>query len=88
MCRKHHKSLGRALVKAAADIPLETERVVTAEWGLASRHRVAILSDIITNENLNLLQINYLAQKVDVLIFLLGRIVLVTELMARPSIRM
>ena len=31
-----------------------------------SRHRAAILSDII-NENLKLLQINYLAQKVDVL---------------------
>ena len=33
---------------------------------LALRHRVAILSDIIVNENLKLLQINYLAQKVDV----------------------
>ena len=37
------------------------------------------------NENLKLLQVNYLAQKVDVLIFLLGHTVLVTELMARPS---
>ena len=34
---------------------------------LASSHRAAILSDIIINENLKLLQINYLAQKVDVL---------------------
>jgi hypothetical protein len=34
---------------------------------LGSRHRAAILSDIIINENLKLLQINYLAQKVDVL---------------------
>jgi hypothetical protein len=34
---------------------------------LASTHRGAILSDIITNENLKLLQINYLAQKVSVL---------------------
>jgi len=34
---------------------------------LVSRHRVAIWSDIIINENLKLLQINYLAQKVDVL---------------------
>jgi len=34
---------------------------------LASRHRAAILSDIIKNENLKLLQINYLDQKVDVL---------------------
>jgi len=35
--------------------------------GFASRHRVANLSDIIINENLKLLQINYLAWKVDVL---------------------
>jgi len=34
---------------------------------LASRHRAAILSDVITNENLKLLQINYLARKLDVL---------------------
>ena len=47
---------------------------------LASRHRAAILSDIIINENLKLLQINYLARKVDVLIYLLGHIVLATEL--------
>ena len=33
---------------------------------LASRHRAAILSDIIINENLKLLQINDLARKVDV----------------------
>jgi hypothetical protein len=31
------------------------------------RQRVAILSDIVINENLKLLQINYVAQKVDVL---------------------
>ena len=31
------------------------------------RHRAAILSDIIIDENLKLLQINYLALKVDVL---------------------
>jgi hypothetical protein len=34
-CRKHHnnlESLKRSLVKAAAEIPLETVRVVTAEW--------------------------------------------------------
>jgi hypothetical protein len=30
-CRKHHNSL-RSLVKAAAEIPLETERAVIAEW--------------------------------------------------------
>jgi hypothetical protein len=35
--------------------------------GLALRHRVAILSDIIINENLKLLQINYLTRKVYVL---------------------
>jgi hypothetical protein len=34
---------------------------------LASRHRAAILSDIVINENLKLLQINYVAQKVHVL---------------------
>ena len=39
---------------------------------LASRRRAAILSDIIINENLKLLPINYLARKVDVLIFLLA----------------
>jgi hypothetical protein len=51
---------------------------------LASRQRAAILSDIIINKKLKLLQINYLAQKVDVLFnFLLGNIVLVTELTAR-----
>jgi hypothetical protein len=34
---------------------------------LASGHRATTLSDIIINENLKLLQINYLARKVDVL---------------------
>jgi len=42
-----------------------------------------IFRDIIINENLELLQLNYLAQKVDVLIFFVGHIVLVTELMPR-----
>jgi hypothetical protein len=51
---------------------------------LVSRHRAAVLYDIVINENLKLLQKSYLAQKLDVLIFLLGH-VLVTELMARPS---
>jgi hypothetical protein len=53
------------------EIPLETECAATAEWpsvsSLASRQRAAILSNIIINENLKLLHINYLAQKVDVL---------------------
>ena len=54
---------------------------------LASRQIAAILSDIIINENLKLLQINYLAQKVDVLFnFFLGHFVLVTELMARLGV--
>jgi len=54
---------------------------------IASRHRAAILSDFVTNENLKLLQIKYLALKVEVLLyfFLLGHIVLVTELMTKPS---
>jgi hypothetical protein len=40
---------------------------------LVSRQRMAILSDIIINENVKLLQINYLAQKVDVLFNFLSR---------------
>ena len=74
VCRKHHNSLDslrRSLVKTAAEIPWR--RIVRWQQsgqsisGLSSRHRAAILSDIIINENLKLLQINYLAQKVDVL---------------------
>ena len=34
---------------------------------LTSRHKAVILSDVIINVKLRLLQINYLAQKVDVL---------------------
>ena len=53
---------------------------------LASRHTAAIFSDIIAHENLKVLRILFLAQKVYVLFnFLLCYIVLVTELMARPS---
>jgi hypothetical protein len=52
---------------------------------LVSRHRAAILHDIIITENLELSHINYLVWKVDVLIFLLPHIVLETELMARPT---
>jgi hypothetical protein len=49
---------------------------------------MAILSGIIVNEKLKLMQINYLARKVDFLkIFLLGHMVLVTELMAGPTIQ-
>jgi hypothetical protein len=50
---------------------------------LASRHRAAILSDIIINENLKLLQIIWLEKWMFRLIFLLGHIVLATELMVR-----
>jgi hypothetical protein len=53
------------------EIPLETERAAIASdrsvSRLASRHRAAILCDIIINENLKILQINYLARKVDVM---------------------
>jgi hypothetical protein len=50
----------------------------------AFRQRATILSGIILNENFKLLQISYLAQKwMFCLIFLLGHIVLVAELMAR-----
>ena len=49
---------------------------------LVLRQRAAILSGIIINENFKLLQINYLVQKwMFCLIFLLGHIVLVAELM-------
>jgi len=53
----------------------------------AFRQRATILSGIILNENFKLLQISYLAQKwMFCLIFLLGHIVLVAELMARLCI--
>jgi hypothetical protein len=35
VCRKHHNSLDnlrRSIVKAAAEIPLETKRAATSEW--------------------------------------------------------
>jgi hypothetical protein len=31
-CQKHHKNLKRFLMKAAAEIPLETVRAAIAEW--------------------------------------------------------
>jgi hypothetical protein len=72
-CWKHHnlESMVRSLVKQWQRPP--------RSWGvwrqqsgqsvsrLVSRHRAAILSDIIINENVKLLQIKYLAWKVDVL---------------------
>ena len=65
------------------DIPMEwcerRQRSGQSVARLSSRQMAAILSDIIMNET----QINYFARKVDVLIFLLGHIVLVTEVMAR-----
>jgi hypothetical protein len=49
-------SLKRSLVKAAAEIPLETAHAATEEWleslRLASGHMAAILSGNITNKNL------------------------------------
>jgi hypothetical protein len=54
VCRKHHNSL-RYLLKTAVEIPLEMERVVIASGcsvsRLALRHKAAILSDTIINEN-------------------------------------
>jgi hypothetical protein len=88
-CQKHHNSLEilrRSLVKAAAEIPwrrsVRLQQSGRSISRLVSRHRAAILSDVIVNENLNLLQINYLARNVWMfcLIFLLGHIVLITEL--------
>ena len=73
-CQKRHKnldSLKTSLVKAVAEIPLETVRSEIAKWPellkLASRQRAVILSGIIINKILKLLLINYLAQKVAVL---------------------
>jgi hypothetical protein len=78
-CPEHNNSLEspkRSLVKAAAEIPLETERAVTAEWpenlkpcfevtsSLALRYRVAILSDIIINENLETIAIKLFGLKI------------------------
>jgi len=68
VCRKHHNSLDslrRSLVKTGAEIPWRRSmRRQQSGWSisrLASRHRAAILSDIIINETLKLFQINYLA---------------------------
>ena len=77
-------------MKVVAEIPPETGHAATAEWpsvsSLESRQGAAILSNIIINEKLKLFQINYLARKVNVLIFLLGHIELARELMARMCI--
>ena len=43
-------------------------RVAASVLRLASRHRAVILSNVIINENLKLLKINYLARKVNVLL--------------------
>jgi len=70
-CRERHnnlESLKRSLVKAAAEFPLETVRAAISDISrLASGQRAAILSAIIISKNLKLLQMNYLALKVDVL---------------------
>ena len=73
-CPKRHKnldSLKRSLVKAAAEIPLETVRAARAEWPEGLKVCVGaeggLLSDIIINKILKLLLMNYLARKVDVL---------------------
>ena len=75
-------------MRAATEISLETLCAVTAEWPenlkACFEAENVILSDIIINENLKLLQINYLPRKFDILFnFLLGHIVLLTELIAR-----
>jgi len=73
-CRKRHNnldSLMRSFVKAATEIPLEKVRAAIAEWPELLKACVGtedpILSAIIINKNLKLLQINYFARKVDVL---------------------
>ena len=79
-CRKRHNSLEsmrRSLVKAAVKIPLETVCAMAAERPERLKACVeveaAILSDIIINKNLKLMQMNYFAQKVDVLFNFLSR---------------
>jgi hypothetical protein len=74
LARKHHNNLGnlkRSLVKAVAEIPVETVCAPIEEWPSVSRfvwrQRASILSGIIINKNLKILLINYLARKVDVL---------------------
>jgi len=58
-------------VKAAAEIPMVTVCAATAEW--SERLKICVeaygsnFEDIIINKNLKPLQINYLAQEVDVL---------------------
>ena len=70
-CHNNLESLKRTLVKAAAEISLETVRTAIAEWPQCLKACVGAegghLSDIIINKNLKLLLINYLARKVDVL---------------------
>jgi hypothetical protein len=70
-CHNNQDSLKRSLVKAVAEIPLETVRATIAEWPESLKVCVeaegSLLSGIIINKNLKLLLINYLARKVDVL---------------------
>jgi hypothetical protein len=62
-CRKHHNSL-ESLKRSPWRRSVQRQQSGRSVSRLAARHRAAILSDIIINENLKLLQINYLAQKV------------------------
>jgi hypothetical protein len=70
-CHNNQNSLKRSLVKAVAEIPLETVHAAIAEWleslEVCVKAEGGLLSGIIINKNLKLLLINYLAQKVDVL---------------------
>jgi len=66
MCRQHHNSL-ESLKRSPWRWSVLRQQHGRSIPRLVSRHRAAILNDIIINENLKLLQINYLAQKVDVL---------------------
>ena len=70
-CHNSLEILRRFLLKAAAEIPLEMERVVTAEWPEHLKACVKAQGGHFEwhyyKWNLKLLQINYLARKVDVL---------------------
>jgi len=75
-CEKRHNnldSLKRSLVKAAAEILLETVRAAIAVWPERLKACVEAegghFSGIIINKHLKLLLIDYLSLKVDVLFY-------------------
>jgi len=85
-CHNSLESLRRSLVKAAAEIPLEMERAVTAEWPEHNKACVKAQGGHFEWHYYKLkLKIIWLKKLILCLIFLLGHIVFVTALMGRPS---